>query len=96
MTRRFAPVLFALAMIGPAGGALAQPGDESPQHNVQSSQQYQRLLCTNAAFRAHRIEKECGPLQGSQFYDSCVASFNCDKQPSGADWRHAPPSETVK
>jgi hypothetical protein len=101
MARRFVPVLvavlFAGAVTGVAGNALAQSGGyETPQQNVRSSQQYQQLTCTNAAFRATRIAKECGPLQGSQFYDSCVASFNCNNQPSGANWRQAPPSETTK
>ena len=84
-----------------AGGALAQSSPaqtavETPQQNVRASQQYQQLLCSNPKFRATRIAKECGPLQGSQFYDGCVASFNCDKQPSGANWNRPPPSETVR
>ena len=81
-----------------AGAALAQSpgGHETPEQNVRASQQYQQLTCSNAKFRATRIAKECGPLQGSDFYDSCVASFNCDKQPSETNWRKAPPSETVK
>ena len=91
------PMLVGLLLLGTAAGALAQSaGGESPQQNVRASQQYQQLTCTSAAFRANRIAKECGPLQGSQFYDSCVASFNCDKQPSASNWRNAPPSETVK
>jgi hypothetical protein len=101
MSRGFAPVLFAVllagAVTGAAGNALAQTNAvETPQQNVRSSEQYQQLTCTNAAFRATRIAKECGPLQGSQFYDSCVASFNCNNQPSGANWRQAPPSETTR
>jgi hypothetical protein len=101
MARRYAAFGFALALMAGAGGALAQApgpatGNESPDQNVKASQQYQQLTCTNKAFRAHRIEKECGPLQGSQFYDGCVASFDCDKQPSGANWRNAPASETIK
>jgi hypothetical protein len=84
-----------LGFVG-AGGASAQSMNESPQQNVKASQQYQALTCSNPAFRKNRIEKECGPLQGSQFYDSCVASFDCGKQPSAADWRKAPPSETTK
>jgi hypothetical protein len=97
MLRRYARVLLALALVGTAGEALAQaPANETPQQNVRSSEQYQQLTCTNAAFRATRIAKECGPLQGSQFYDSCVASFNCDRQPTGANWRKAPPSETTR
>jgi hypothetical protein len=95
--RHVAALVLVAALTGAANGAFAQSsGNETPQQNVMESQQYQRLTCTNAAFRKTRIAKECGPLQGSQFYDSCVASFNCDKEPSGANWRHAPPSETVK
>jgi hypothetical protein len=95
---RFVPILFAAALAGGAPGASAQTAavNETPEQNVRSSQQYQQLTCTNKAFRAHRIEKECGPLQGSQFYDSCVASFDCDKQPSASNWRKAPPSETIR
>ena len=90
-------VLVAVLVFGSAGGTMAQSGgNETPQQNVRASQQYQQLTCTNGAFRANRIAKECGPLQGSQFYDSCVASFSCDKQPSAQNWRNAPPSETVK
>jgi hypothetical protein len=97
MARHYASMVFALALIAGAGGALAQSaGNESPQQNVKASQQYQQLTCTNKAFRATRIAKECGPLQGSQFYDGCVASFSCDKQPAASDWRKAPPSETTK
>jgi hypothetical protein len=98
MTKRYAPILFALALVGGAASASAQAPmvNETPQQNVRSSQQYDQLTCANKAFRAHRIEKECGPLQGSQFYDNCVASFSCDKQPSAANWRKAPPSETAK
>ena len=110
MATRYAPIVFALALLFGAGAALAQSkssapapaatsgaaANETPEQNVKASQQYQQLLCTNAKFRANRIDKECGPLQGSQFYDSCVASFSCDKQPSDTNWRQAPPSETIK
>lgn len=101
MASRWAPIMFAAGLIAAAGAASAQapsPGavNESPEQNVRASQQYQQLTCTNKAFRQHRIDKECGPLQGSEFYDGCVASFDCSKQPSGANWRGAPPSETVK
>lgn len=96
--RRCLPVMIVAVLLGGAGAALAQSpgGHETPEQNVRASQQYQQLTCSNAKFRATRIAKECGPLQGSDFYDSCVASFNCDKQPSETNWRKAPPSETVK
>jgi hypothetical protein len=101
MSRCFASIVFAVvlagAVTGAAGDGMAQSSAvETPQQNVRASEQYQQLTCTNAAFRATRIAKECGPLQGSQFYDSCVASFNCNHQPSDANWRKAPPSETTR
>jgi hypothetical protein len=96
--KRYAPLVFALTLVSGAGIAAAQTpnANETPDQNVRASQQYQQLTCTNAAFRAKRIAQECGPLQGSQFYDSCVASFDCGKQPSAANWRNAPPSQTTK
>jgi hypothetical protein len=109
MTKRYTPILFALVFVGAAAAAGAQTPaptqapmtqaptmNETPQQNVKSSAQYDQLTCANKAFRANRIAKECGPLQGSQFYDNCVASFDCGKQPSAANWRKAPPSETTK
>ena len=83
ITLRFA---LTAMLIGCSGIAAAQTpnANETPDQNVRASQQYQQLTCTNAAFRAKRIAQECGPLQGSQFYDSCVASFDCGKQPSAA------------
>lgn len=78
-----------------AGAASAQSrGNESAQQNVQQSRQYESLLCTNPAFRARRIAQECGPLQGSQFYDGCVASFQCGAVHRGSN--RAPPSETIR
>jgi hypothetical protein len=90
-------LLVGALVLGSGGAVLAQSAaNETPQQNVRASQQYQQLVCSNAGFRATRIAKECGPLQGSQFYDSCIASFNCSKQPSASNWRNAPPSETIK
>ncbi len=87
--------LMAAALIFAAGSALAQStGNESASQNVQQSQQYERLLCTNPGFRAKRIAQECGPLQGSQFYLGCVASFQCGAarhRPS----HKTPPSERI-
>jgi len=96
--KRYAPLVFALTFVSSAGiaGAQTPNANETPDQNVRASQQYQQLTCSNAAFRAKRIAQECGPLQGSQFYDSCVASFDCGKQPSAANWRNAPPSQTTK
>jgi hypothetical protein len=90
MTRAW-PIL-AVMLIGVAVPAAAQP--QSAQQNVRESREYEQLLCTNPAFRAKRIAQECGPLEGSQFYHSCVASFAC-----GAPHRYhggPPPSETTR
>ena len=78
-----------------AGPALAAMPSESAEQNVRESAQYDRLLCTNPSFRAKRIAQECGSLRGSQFYDSCVASFQCGGPPSRRSNR-APPSETIR
>lgn len=89
--------LVAIGLMAAAGIAWAQsPPAESAQQNVRQSQQYEQLLCTNAAFRAKRIAQECGPLQGSQFYSNCVASFQCNTERRATHWRHAPPSETIR
>jgi hypothetical protein len=96
MRARHASWLVGVGVALAAGIAWAQPAaSESPQQNVRESQQYDRLLCTNPGFRARRIAKECGPLQGSSLYEGCVASFNCNRGASDANWRHAPPSERI-
>jgi hypothetical protein len=96
MHARYWSCLVGIGLIAAAGTAWAQPqADQSAEQNVRSSRQYDQLVCTNPGFRAKRIAQECGPLQGSQFYAGCVASFNCSSQPSGANWRQAPPSETI-
>jgi hypothetical protein len=54
------------------------PGDVNwdPLANLKESQQYDRLLQTNSAFRMARIQKECGPITDPQLHADCVASFN--------------------
>lgn len=96
MSRLVAPIVFSAVLLVAAGGAYAQRS-ETPEQNVRESQQYDQLTCRNPAFRARRIAQECGPLQGSEFYDGCVASFNCGGGgPTGDQWRQAPPSQTVR
>ena len=87
----------AAVLVCAAGAARAQMGPpEGAQQNVRQSQQYEQLLCTNPSFRAKRIAQECGPLQGSQFYESCVASFQCGGPQRQVHSRQAPPSETIR
>ena len=85
----------AAGLIVAAATASAQmPANQSAEQNVRASQQYERALCTNAAFRAKRIAQECGPVTDPQLHESCVASLQC-----GATHRRsnkAPPSETIR
>ena len=88
--------LAAAGLIVAAATAAAQAlPDQSADQNVRASQQYERALCTNAAFRAKRIAQECGPLTDRQMHDNCVASFQCGGPPSRRSNR-APPSETIR
>lgn len=89
-----AGIVVALALAAPASAQQQPAGNSEAQQNVRQSEQYQQLVCSNAKFRATRIAKECGPLQGSQFYDSCVQSFNCGNQPA-VNPRAVPPSERM-
>src|SRR5437763_2435173 len=54
MPRLFPGCLAAILMIA-ASAALAQPRGAGPEQKVRDSQQYEQLLCTNAAFRNKRI-----------------------------------------
>ena len=93
------PALIAALALGSAAWAQApQPRDQSAQQNVRESEQYERALCANAAFREKRVKQECGSIEDPQMHQSCIASFNCG--PGGPHpHRHSnkpPPSETVK
>ena len=60
-------------------GPQVNPGDVSPswspQRNVAESEQYDRLLKTNPAFRQARMRKECGPITDPQLHHQCLESF---------------------
>jgi hypothetical protein len=81
-----------------AGTAAAQRGGgESAEQNVRQSRQYESLVCSNAAFRAKRIQQECGPINDPQLHQSCLASFDCGAgAPKARNWRKAPASETIR
>lgn len=93
------PLLAAAALIAAAATASAQapPRNEGAQENVKQSEQYERALCGNKAFRDKRIKQECDPITDPKLHESCVASFQCGE---GAPHRRrsnkAPPSETVR
>ena len=87
--------LAAAAFVVMAGTASAQSRpSESADQNVRASQQYESLLCSNAAFRAKRIAQECGPVSDPELHQSCVASFDCGAARRGS--QKAPPSETIR
>jgi hypothetical protein len=70
-------MIAAAAVVAAAGtAALAQaPRDQGAAANVRESQIYEQVLHTNPAFRAKRIQQECGPINAPQLHDQCVASF---------------------
>jgi hypothetical protein len=91
--------LLTAALIAVAGSASAQapPRDPGAQQNVKQSEQYERALCGNKAFREKRIKQECGPITDQQLHESCVASFGCgDTGPQRRRSNRAPPSETIR
>jgi hypothetical protein len=59
---------------------LADPGDDpanwSARQNVVDSDRYERLVHTNPAFRAARIQKECGEINEPHLFQQCVDSFS--------------------
>ena len=88
--------LAASGLIAAATAVSAQePANQSAEQNVRASQQYERLLCTNPAFRAKRIAQECGPLSDPQLHQSCVASLECGAAPKRRS-NKPPPSETIR
>ena len=60
-------------------GPQTNPGDVSPswsaQRNVVESEQYERLIKGNHAFRQARMRKECGPITDPQLHRQCLDSF---------------------
>jgi hypothetical protein len=57
---------------------VADPGDFnwSARQNVADSDRYEQLVHTNPAFRAARIQKECGSITELDLHQQCVASFD--------------------
>ena len=98
MTGGYRVAFFAAALVAAAGTALAQapaPKSQDAQQNVRQSQEYERALCSNKAFREKRIAQEYGPVTDPQLHQSCLASFECGRPPPRAS-RKAPPSETIR
>ena len=75
--RQYVPPSAGTQMI--TNGPQTNPGDVSaswsPRRNVVESEQYDRLLKGNPAFRQARMRKECGPNTDSQLHQQCLDSF---------------------
>jgi len=69
-----------------AGPVSAQqiPPDPGAPANVRQSQQYEQTLRSNPAFRAKRMQEECGPVTDPELHQQCVASFGAASAPARA------------
>ena len=80
-----------------SASAQAPPREQGAPQNVKQSEQYERAVCGNKAFRDKRIKQECGPITDPQLHESCVATFQCgDTAPQRRRSNKAPPSETIR
>jgi hypothetical protein len=70
-------LLAAAVLLVLTGSAFAQPMPTNPEarENVVKSERYSQVLRTSPAFRAKRIQEECGPVTDPQLHAQCVASF---------------------
>ena len=90
MPRPYFWILAAALAIGSSGPAWAQthtPPDQSAPANVKQSQQYEQVLHSNPAFRAKRMQEECGPITDPELHANCVASFGSDAAPTSGKRR---------
>jgi hypothetical protein len=72
--KRMMPV--SALLIGFSGTALAQiPPDPGAAANIRESKAYDQMLRSNPAFRAKRMQIECGPITDPELHASCVSSF---------------------
>ncbi|MGC2201224.1 MAG: hypothetical protein WA633_13900 [Stellaceae bacterium] len=70
-----------VAVVRPASPQTQTPPDPDAAANVKQSQQYEQVLRGNPAFRAKRMQQECGPITDPQLHANCVASFGGDTAP---------------
>jgi hypothetical protein len=81
-----AALLFASA--GHGSAQTGTPPDPGAAANVRQSQQYEQAVGGNSAFRAKRMQQECGPVTDPELHASCVASFGGDGAPPPSKRRH--------
>ena len=77
MPRHVSWALAAMLMLAFGGAVWAQqtPPDPGAAANVRESQLYEQMLRSNPAFRAKRMQLECGTITDSELRASCEASF---------------------
>jgi len=59
-------------------GAQQIPPDPGAAANIRESQAYDQILRSNPAFRAKRMQLECGPITDPELHASCVSSFQAN------------------
>jgi len=69
----------ATLLIALAAPVKAQiPPDPGAAANIRESQAYEQALRSNPAFRAKRMQQECGPITDPELHASCVSSFQAN------------------
>jgi len=69
----------AALLIALAAPVKAQiPPDPGAAANIRESQAYEQMLRGNSAFRAKRMQQECGPITDPELHASCVSSFQAN------------------
>lgn len=62
------------------GAPVVSPGDAAgnwdARQNVRESNQYEALARSNPAFRARRMQQECGSIADPQGKDRCLSTFD--------------------
>jgi hypothetical protein len=77
MPKQVSGILAAALLLALSCHVSAQqtPPDPGAEANVRQSQQYEQMLRSNPAFRAKRMQLECGTITDPELQASCVASF---------------------
>lgn len=68
------PAAALLIALATTAGAQIPPDPGAPA-NIRESQAYEQMLRSNPAFRAKRMQLECGSINDPELHASCVASF---------------------
>ena len=77
MPKHVSGIIAAALLLAISGRVSAQqtPPDPGAAANLRQSQEYEQMLRSNAAFRAKRMQLECGTITDPELQASCVASF---------------------